>query len=344
MHKAVLYEKLEEKKVRCLACRHKCVISHNSTGICGVRFNKDGGLYLLVYGRASGVNIDPVEKKPLYHFLPGSPVFSLGTVGCNFGCDFCQNWETSQASKEIKPENRLAEVPLLGDNLPPKEIVSQCIAKNIPSIAYTYNEPAIFFEYAYDTAKLAHSKGIKNIFVSNGYESEEALNLIKPYLDAMNIDIKSFNDAFYKKLCRARLQPVLETVKKAHEMGIWVEITTLVIPGHNDSDEELKKIAEFIVKIDKCMPWHISAFYPHYKMADVNPTSHDALIRAYDIGKRAGLKYVYVGNVYDDKRSATYCPKCNELLISRQGYDAEIKNLKNGKCSKCNEKIAGVWK
>ena len=351
MHEAILYKKLGNSKVQCIACSHRCIIALDNTGICSVRQNKSGKLCLLVYGKAASANLDPVEKKPLFNFLPGTEIFSLGTVGCNFSCDFCQNWDISQITKDLKnrlmKENRLkefeVEVSNLGYELPPEKIIGICIEKNIPSIAYTYNEPTVFFEYAYDTAKLAHKKGIKNVFVTNGYETEEALQPIKPYLDAMNIDLKSFNDEFYRKICKARLQPVLDTIKLSNDLGIWTEITTLVIPNKNDSEAELKKIADFISKIDKNIPWHVTAFHPDYKMTGVPSTSYAALSKAYSIGKKAGLNYVYVGNIDDDKHSNTYCPNCNSTLIKRSGYFVEIENLENGKCRKCSEKIHGVW-
>lgn len=352
MREAVLYKKLGNGSVRCGACRHACVIALGRAGICGVRQNIDGRLYLLVYGKASAVNIDPVEKKPLFHFLPGSAIFSLGTVGCNFGCDFCQNWDISQATRglasRLAKENKLkdmgVEVGRLGYDLPPERIVEACVGKGIPSIAYTYNEPSIFFEYFYDTSKLASKRGIRNVLVTNGYESEESLRLAKPYMDAMNIDLKSFSDEFYVKVCRARLQPVLDTIKLAKELGIWTEITTLVIPGKNDSDDELKKIAEFVAGVDASMPWHVTAFHPEYKMRDVSPTSNKMLFNAYEIGKKAGLKYVYAGNIADEARESTYCPNCNAMLVRRSGFFVKVEGLKNGKCGKCSEKIAGVWK
>lgn len=352
MHQAILYKKLDNNKVQCTACKQNCTISPDNTGTCGVRQNKDGKLYLLVYGKASSANMDPIEKKPLYHFMPNTEIFSIGTVGCNFSCDFCQNWDTSQITKELKnkllKEKKIADIDVeisnFGYEFQPEKIVEICIEKNIPGIAYTYNEPSIFFEYAYDTAKLANKKGIKNVFVTNGYETEEALKLINPYLDAMNIDLKSFSDEFYKKICKGRLQPVLDTIKLAHKLGIWIEITTLIIPGKNDSDKELNQIANFIANIDKNIPWHIIAFHPDYKMTNIPSTSLHTLEKAYNIGKKAGINYVYTGNILDDEHSNTYCPKCNTLLIKRSGYFVEIENFENGKCKKCNEKIAGVWK
>ncbi len=352
MHEAVLYKKLENGSVRCGACRHACVIASGRVGICGVRQNIGGRLYLLVYGRASAVNIDPVEKKPLFHFLPGTSIFSLGTVGCNFGCDFCQNWDISQAtrglSSRLAREKKLrgmdVEVGKLGYGLPPEKIVEACVEKGIPSIAYTYNEPSIFFEYFYDTSRLAHGKGVKNVLVTNGYESDGALRLAKPYIDAMNIDLKSFSDEFYAKVCKARLQPVLDTIRLANELGIWVEITTLVIPGKNDSDGELRKIAEFVAGVDVNMPWHVTAFHPEYKMRGVSPTSNKTLFKACEIGKSVGLKYVYAGNIADEAHESTCCPKCNAMLVRRSGFFVRVEGLRNGVCGKCGEKIPGVWR
>lgn len=352
MKEAILYEKGEDQKVKCTACRHNCLIPDKGTGICGVRQNKEGKLYLIVYGKASAVNIDPIEKKPLFHFLPGTQIFSLGTVGCNFACDFCQNWDLSQATKDLraklikdgKAEDMGTEVGKFGYDLPPEKIVETTSGKSISSIAYTYNEPIIFFEYLYDTAKLAAEKGIKNVLVTNGYETDEALEKLKPYVQALNIDLKSFNSEFYTTICKARLEKVLETIKSAKKMGFWVEITTLVIPGKNDSKEELQKIAEFIASVDKNMPWHVTAFFPQYKMTDVKPTPHKTLEAAYNIGKKAGLNYVYVGNISDDQRSNTYCHNCNSLLIKRQGYFVEVQDcFKDGTCQKCNTAIPGVW-
>lgn len=338
MHKCILYKKKDDKKVECQACNWYCNIPDGLTGICGIRQNKGGDLYLLVYGKAVAVHVDHIEKKPLFHFLPGTKIFSFGTVGCNFHCLFCQNWDISQV--RLKDESEV-----IGEDLSPKDAVKYCLENDIPSIAYTYNEPAIFFEYAYDTAKLAHKHGIKNVFVSNGYESKEALKKIHPYLDAINIDLKGFTKEFYQDVCSAKLEPVLENIKRTYEMGIWLEVTTLVIPGKNDSDEELTKIAEYIAGVSKEIPWHVTAFYPQYKMMDTPPTSSEALERAYKIGKKAGLNYVYTGNIPGMEAESTHCPKCNELIIKRFGLDCESCNVdKEGKCKNCKNKIPGVWK
>jgi pyruvate formate lyase activating enzyme len=287
--KAELYEK-EGKNLRCLACSHKCLISEGKTGICGVRKNERGELLLLVYGRVSSMNVDPIEKKPLYHFLPGTRAFSIGTVGCNFKCAWCQNFDISQAPNEGI---------IFGEEITAKEIVEEAIKTGCQSIAYTYNEPAIWVEFVREIAVLAKIKGIKNILVTNGYFSNDGLKyLMKDKLiDAANVDLKSFSDKTYTKFCGAHLKPVLECIKKMKKYGVHVEITTLIIPGVNDDEKELAKIAKFIAKIDKNLPWHISRFFPMYKMQDKEITNIKILRKAYELGKKAGLKYVYLGNV-----------------------------------------------
>ena len=352
MHTATLYESLPRGVVRCTACKLRCVIKPGQAGVCGVRQNQNGKLYLLVYGRASAVNVDPVEKKPLYHFLPGTRIFSVGTVGCNFACAFCQNWSLSQVTRnlreQLKKEKRAKDIELavthLGYDLSPARILEICRERHIPSVAFTYNEPVIFFEYLYDTAVLAKKEGLRTVMVSNGYESEEALDALMPYLDAINVDLKSFRDEFYKKICKARLGPVLDTIQDLYRRGIWLEVTTLVIPGHNDSEEELKDIAGFIAGVDPDIPWHISAFFPAFRMKDVPPTPTSSLIRAYEIGKEAGLRHCYLGNVADGERSTTRCPACGEALIRRRGYVVEVTSgFREGRCPHCQTKIAGVW-
>lgn len=351
LSKAKLYEKLDQNQVKCTACAHYCRIVDGRTGICGVRMNWHGDLYLMVYGKASAVHVDPVEKKPLFHFLPGTDIFSFGTIGCNFACEFCQNWDLSQSAKEVQKKIkdkddrmlRLGRLVEYGQDLAPHKIVEYCLEHNIPSVAYTYNEPVIFFEYAYDTAKLAHGEGVKNVFVSNGYESEEAMEKIRPYIDAMNIDLKSFNDDFYRKTCKARLDPVLREIKRAHDMGIWLEITTLVIPGENDSDEELLRIANFIADVGESIPWHVTAFAPQYKMDNKPATPLESLQRAYDAGKKAGLMYVYTGNIEDSEHQKTYCPKCNTANIVRDWHAVTSNLLNQGKCMQCGYSIEGIW-
>jgi len=286
MKKAELFKK-ENGKIRCLACAHKCLISEGKVGICGVRQNKKGILYSLVYGRVAAENVDPIEKKPLYRFLQGSKTYSIGTVGCNMRCDWCQNADISQASKKGI---------IFGEKRTPKQIVDNAIKNNCKSIAYTYNEPIIFIEYIRDIAKLAKKKGLKNILVTNGFWSKESFDFLKDYIDAVNIDLKTFNNESYQKFCGARLKPVLDTIKRIHKKGIHLEITTLIIPGINDSAKELVQIIKFISKIDRDIPWHISRFFPMYKMLDKKITPIDTLERAYKIGKKH-LNHVYVGNV-----------------------------------------------
>lgn len=341
MKPAILYKKISDNKVQCLACSHYCKIAEGKTGICGVRQNVKGELKLLVYGKAAAVNVDPIEKKPLFHFLPGTEIYSIGTVGCNFRCGFCQNWGISQKVESRKL--KVGGIPDLGEDLTPEKIVDYCVDNKIPSIAYTYNEPSVFVEYAYDTAKLAHEKGIKNVFVSNGFASKEAVEFMAPYLDAINIDLKSFENSFYQKECRGRLQPVLDNIKRYYDKGVWVEVTTLVIPGKNDKDDELSKIAEYLASVSKDIPWHISRFHPDYKELNGEVTSEESLEKAYDIGKKAGLNYVYVGNLHNEKLESTWCPKCKNLLVKREWGYSEVKALKDGKCEKCGREIKGVW-
>ena len=347
----MLAEKLDQDKMKCLACSHYCQIMPGKTGICGVRQNIAGQLKLLVYGKAIAAHVDPIEKKPLFHFLPAKPVFSIGTVGCNFSCGFCQNWDISQASKRVKEEYKedkqavvLGELLEMGQDLPPEKIIEYCEQQGINIIAYTYNEPTIFFEYAFDTAKLATSRGMKNVFVSNGYMSIKALKKIQPYLDGINVDLKSFSEDFYRQTCRAKLAPVLENIKHIYKMGIWLEVTTLLIPDKNSSDDELAKIAEFIVSVSPDIPWHISAFHPDYKMTDADATSLDLLIKAHDIGKQAGLNYIYTGNIPNTDYENTICPKCQSVVIERIGYNINNVNLDSGRCSKCKHEIPGVWR
>ncbi|QSZ41615.1 AmmeMemoRadiSam system radical SAM enzyme [Sulfurimonas aquatica] len=337
---AWLSKKLESEKVLCQACSHSCVLKEGEYGICGVRKVENGELQLLVYGLAAAINVDPVEKKPMFHFLPNTKAFSLGTVGCNLSCTFCQNYSISQYPKENAHQ-------IAGRELSPQQIVDLAIQNGCDSIAYTYNEPIVFFEYTYDTAKLAHARGLKNIYVTSGYETKKAIDLLAPYIDGMNIDIKSFSNEFYKEICGAKLKPVLESVKYAKENGIWVEITTLIIPDKNDSMEELRSIANFIASVDNSIPWHISAFHPMYKMLDAPRTPFSTLKKAYDIGKEEGLKYIYLGNVDDEKRESTYCPKCNNGVIRRNGRIGEhVTNHldENGVCPHCSYELEGVWK
>ncbi len=336
---AWLSKDLPNGKILCEACSQACTLQEDEYGKCGVRKVEDGELKLLVYGIAAAVNVDPVEKKPMFHFLPRSTAFSVGTVGCNFSCKFCQNFEISQYPKEHDHD-------IIGQELPPERIVALAKQSGCKSIAYTYNEPVVFFEYTYDTAKLAHENGLKNIYVTSGYETKKSLDLLAPYVDGMNIDIKSFSNTFYKEICGARLKPVLECVQYAHEKGIWVEITTLLIEGKNDSDEEIREIAKFIASVDTSIPWHLSAFHPMYKMLDIHRTSLATLRRAYKIGLQEGLKYVYVGNIDDEDYESTYCPQCKKQVIERSGNIGQfVTNTldENGTCPYCGYILEGVW-
>jgi pyruvate formate lyase activating enzyme len=335
MKEAMFYEKISEGKVRCHLCNHRCLIGEGKRGICTVRENRGGALYSLVYGRAISVNIDPIEKKPLFHFYPGTDIYSIATVGCNFRCLHCQNYSISQMPRD---ENRI-----IGRDLPPREIVREVKEYNCKSIAYTYTEPTVFYEYAYDTAKLAHREGIKNVFVTNGYISEEALREIRPYLDAANIDLKGFTEKFYQKVCGARLRPVLDNIKLYKELGIWIEVTTLIIPTLNDSEEQLRGIAEFIASVDPSIPWHVTQFHPEYKLMGLPRTPLEILRKAREIGIEAGLKYVYEGNVPGYGNENTYCPKCGEILIKRWGFTIEENKVRKGRCPSCDFEIAGVW-
>ncbi len=340
---AELYEALEEKSVKCTACPHYCIIREGLSGACGVRKNKGGKLYLLAYGAPATLAVDPLEKKPLFHFLPGQHVLSLGTLGCNFGCDFCQNWDISQAMKlaRVEKKKEFKEEEFFQPTWPPEKLAEYAATQRIPAIAFTYNEPTILYEYALDTFKLARKNNIKTIYVSNGFASLEAVEGISKWLDAINVDLKSFNDAFYRKVCKGRLKPVLEAIRLYHEKGVWVEVTTLVIPGQNDSQEELGRIAEFIDSVNPQIPWHVTAFHPDYKMASRTSTPAKTLLKARDIGFAAGLDYVYVGNVLHSEAESTYCPSCKKLLIERRGFFVSLKDF-SGTCS-CGEKIAGVW-
>lgn len=329
---ALLYAKLEDLKVECFLCAHRCRISDGNFGICGVRKNIGGVLYALTYGRLIAADIDPVEKKPLYHFLPGTSSYSIAALGCNFRCGFCQNWQISQ-KREVDPEKIKYTTPL--------EAVNSALKNRCQSISYTYTEPTIFFEYALDTAILAKEKGLYNIVVTNGYMTKEAILGLKPYLDAANIDLKSFSDETYKKACGGRLAPVLDSIKLMHGLGIWIEITTLVVPGLNDSANELGAIADFIYSLDKGIPWHISRFHPDYKMSDKSATPLEALKAAKEIGEKKGLRYVYIGNISEE--SNTLCYNCKKLLIRRFAFDVLENNLDGNKCKYCNAPLEGVY-
>lgn len=325
---AMLYEKLDGA-LNCHVCNRKCVISEGKTGFCKMRENDNGILYSKNYASASSIAVDPIEKKPLFHFHPGSLSLSLGSIGCNFKCPYCQNWAISQTY--------LDEVGIR--NILPEKAIRLTQENDCKSISWTYNEPTMWFEYTYDSAKLAQKKDLKTVYVTNGYMSDETLNLIAPYLDAANVDLKSMSDKFYQELCQARVKPVLENIRTMHEKGIHIEITNLVMPGHNDSEEDLKSLVEFVADVDVGIPLHFTRFYPHYKMNNLPPTPVETLEKAQKMAIDAGIKYVYLGNVPGSNGENTKCPECKELLIERDGFHIVNNKLKKDKCPECGAKI-----
>jgi pyruvate formate lyase activating enzyme len=337
IHEAILWEHLapDDPRVRCNLCSHRCVILPGRQGACCVRENRDGVLYTLVYERTISQNVDPIEKKPLFHFQPGSRSFSIATAGCNFRCVFCQNWEISQLPREG------GQIP--GSLATPKQIAQAAVRTGCQSISYTYTEPTIFAEYALDTAREALALGLKNVFVSNGYMTPELLDLMAGLIHGINVDLKAGRGEFYHKLSGAALDPVLRNLKLIQQHGIWQEITTLVIPGLNDSDEELRWIARYLFdELGPDAPWHISRFYPQYKMTDTPPTPVATLERAWHIGRDVGLRYVYVGNVPGHDTESTRCPGCGTIAIERYGYHTRVQALRGGKCTKCGTAVVGV--
>ena len=342
MVEALLYEQLEAQRVQCNLCAHHCRIEPGRKGICLVRENRDGQLCTLTYGLPLSQAIDPIEKKPLFHFHPGSSAFSIATAGCNFRCSFCQNADISQMPRE--------RGQILGRQATPQEIVCAARSAGSQSIAYTYTEPTIFFEYSYDIARLAHETGIASVYVTNGYMTREMLEMFQgleyghePWLDAANVDLKAFRDETYQQVCGARLQPVLESLKNMKELGVWVEVTTLVVPEMNDSSDELRDIADFIAtELGAETPWHVSRFHPNYKMYDRGATPQSSLRSAYELGRKAGLRYVYVGNMPGAHLEDTYCPSCSQAVIERWGFQIRKKHLRDGKCLHCGAVIDGI--
>ncbi len=335
-HLAQLWQKKADKKLQCNLCHHRCVIAEGQKGLCGVRQNQQGSLYSLNYAKTIARHIDPIEKKPLYHFLPGTDIFSIATAGCNFRCSFCQNWQISQITK-----GKTGQV--IGEEFLPQEVVKHALDYNCQAVAYTYTEPTIFFEYAYDTAILAKKAGLKNVFVTNGYQTPETIELMTGLIDAANLDLKSFNKDFYKKICGAELSKVLDTIKLMHKKGIWIELTTLIVPGQNDSNQELKQIAEFIANLSKDIPWHISRFFPTYKMSETQATPVSTIKRAFKIGKESGLNFIYAGNINNSKLSSTNCSSCLKTLIKRDGYLIELNLKDNDRCPDCGTRLPGIF-
>ncbi|NVN91606.1 MAG: AmmeMemoRadiSam system radical SAM enzyme [Desulfuromonadales bacterium] len=334
MKEAMFYTRESDDRVRCGLCRFHCLIAEGSRGICAVRENRNGTLYSLVYGKLCAEHVDPIEKKPLFHVMPGSKSFSIATVGCNFRCRHCQNYSISQV-----PHN----AHIAGEDQTPDMVVKNALANQCRSISYTYTEPTMFFEFAYDTARLAREAGLANIFVTNGYISSEALATIAPWLDAANIDLKGFSEDFYRDVVHARLSEVLDSIIEYRRQGIWIELTTLIIPGLNDSERELQGIASFIVdNLGADTPWHVSQFYPTFQMTDRPRTPPETLRRAVDIGLTAGLHYVYEGNVPGRGGENTLCPECSALLIERYGYVIIANRTSDGACPECGAVVAGV--
>lgn len=335
MKEAALYEKLGSGSVKCHLCRHGCNIDLGKKGVCGVRVNQEGALYSLVYDKIISTNVDPIEKKPLFHCAPGTKSFSIATVGCNFHCSFCQNYSISQMPRD----NGRIE----GENYSPKDLAKLAVSANCRSIAYTYTEPTIYYELARDTMVEARKLGLLNVFVTNGYMRLEMLEDSKGLIDAANVDLKAFNDQFYKHYCHARLEGVIDSLRFMKQIGIWVEVTTLLIPTLNDNPTEVRELARFIkTDLGKETPWHVSRFYPRYKEKELPPTDVDALRKVRQIGLDEGLFYVYTGNVPWDPGEKTYCPGCSLLLIDRAGYSIEKYSIKNGLCPKCGYQVDGI--
>ncbi len=335
MKEARLWKPLDDGKVQCRLCNHFCIVEPDHWGKCGVRENRGGKLVTLVYDRVAAANLDPVEKKPLYHFHPGTRTFSFGTPGCNMSCSFCQNADLSQDPKE----NRKVR----GQAASPEQLVQAALAQKAHSISYTYSEPTVFFELMLDTARLAREKGLKNIMVSNGFQSPQCLDELGPYIDAANIDLKAFSEDFYSQRCEARLEPVLKNLKRIKELGWWLEVTTLLIPGLNDSDGELTGIAGFIAReLDRDTPWHVSRFHPQYRLTDRGSTPVATLEKAVRIGREQGLRYAYIGNVPGHADDDTRCHSCSAPLILRRGFSVAKNSVRDGKCGECGAAIPGV--
>jgi pyruvate formate lyase activating enzyme len=333
---ALLWDRRVDGSVLCRLCAHECVIRAGLRGICGVRENRDGTLVTLVADRLAAIDVDPIEKKPFFHFLPGSTAYSVATAGCNLRCRFCQNWQISQWPRErAEPPPGLVTTP--------RDIVAGALSRRCRTVAYTYTEPTVFFELALETAPLAADAGLRNVFVTNGYMTAEALAMIAPVLDGANVDLKSFSDRFYRRICGATLSPVLDTIRRMRDRAIWVEVTTLLVPGCNDSDEELRKLAGWLADLDREIPWHVSAFAPAYRMLDVPPTSISSLYRAARIGREAGLRHVYTGNVTLPGMEDTACQACGTWLVRRRRFAVIDNRVTHGRCPVCAEAVAGVW-
>jgi pyruvate formate lyase activating enzyme len=327
---AKFWESTTDNTIQCFLCPHYCKINSEKTGICGVRKNENGKLFSLIYSSCSSVHEDPIEKKPLYHFFPGSTVFSLGSVGCNFRCDHCQNYEISRAAP--------SELSL--NDIPPQDAADMAKRHNCRGIAWTYNEPIIWHEYCYDSAKLAKDAGLYTVYVTNGFINEDPLKEISNFLDAMNVDVKAFDEGFYKKICKAKLQPVLNTCEIAKNLGIHIELTYLVIPGINDSNEDMQKFCQWVVeKLGENTPVHFSRFHPGYKMTNVPPTPIETLMKFYDMAKSSGILFPYIGNVPHGEYESTKCPSCGLKIVERYGFTSQLTGFSEGKCKNCGKSI-----
>ena len=336
LHPALLWEALPDGAVQCNLCAHRCEVRSGDSGICAVRRNVDGELFTRVYGRSTNLQVDPIEKKPLFHFHPGARALSLATVGCNFSCEHCQNHSISQWPRWHDPD-----APVPGRPCSPEEIVSAAEETDSLVVAYTYTEPTIYMEYALDTARLAAERGRKNVFVTNGYMTAEAVELIAPYLHGANVDLKGTDDRVLKREVKAQHGPVMRTIKDLHARGVFVEVTTLIVPGSNDDDDQLQKIAGFIAGLDPQMPWHVSRFHPTYQRTDRPATPESTILRAIEIGAEAGLHHVFVGNLWGAEAESTRCPGCQAVVIQRRAYTLGKINLQDGKCTACGHAISG---
>lgn len=331
-----LWDKLVDGSLQCRLCHHRCRLGPEKIGRCGVRQHLRGRMVSLVYGRVVAANLDPIEKKPLYHVLPGSRTYSIATLGCNFRCRHCQNAAISQVTETMTPHHS-------GVLKSPPEIVAAAVAGGCQSISYTYVEPTVFFEYAYDCSQLAVAAGLRNILVSNGYMTIDAIDALAPLVSAINIDLKSFNDRFYRQVCGGSLSPVLDAIAHFRRRGVWVEVTTLLIPGLNDGEAELTSLAEFLVSLDSDIPWHVSGYHPAHLMRQPGPTPPETLVRARQIGLDRGLRYVYTGNRAGCGGEDTLCPQCRLVLLARRGFTVAANRLVDGCCPACGAAIPGVW-
>jgi len=332
--KAMYYKKLEGTAIECELCPRHCLVTDLERGYCGVRENQGGEYYTLVHSRACAMNIDPIEKKPLFHFHPGTAAFSIATAGCNVNCKFCQNWDISQ----VRPEQ------VTNVELPPDEIVRICQARSVPTVAYTYSEPIVFYEYMHDTCVEGRKFGIKNVMITGGYIEKEPLKKIIPLMDAIKVDLKSYSQQYYEDVVNGELQPVLDALKIIHDDGMWLELVYLVVPTMNDSTKELTDLCRWVkTNLSDHVPIHFTRFHPTYLMTNLPPTPVKTLEKAYDIARQSGLKFPYIGNVPGHSAEHTYCPGCGELLIERLGFRINKINLKDGMCGKCGTHIPGVW-